>query len=163
MSESMDPAPADEVPPQLPTEVSSNELPVPHADWFLQKLVEFANQFSLEFGVTLQVSGMLVSGTVVSGKRYFESFASSFSAGFVDFQEAGEAMKELIENYKGIYESGPAEEAQRPPPEFIHLLNARFFQPGQKPIPDGGQALWRGRLSEVGGFFLGSLTPPSAE
>ena len=42
-------------------------------DWFIQSLVNVANVAPLSFGVTLQVSGLLVSGYLVSGKAYFEA------------------------------------------------------------------------------------------
>lgn len=44
-------------------------------DWFLQSLVNMANTDSLQIGITLQVSGLLVSGVLVGGKAYFEGFA----------------------------------------------------------------------------------------
>jgi hypothetical protein len=45
------------------------------------------------------------------------------------------------------------------PPNYIHLKEAKFFLPSGagKPIPANQGVWWRGRLSEVSGFILGSL------
>lgn len=51
-------------------------------DWYLQKLVGIANTSDVQFGVTLFVEGIVISGQLVSGKRYFEAFAQEFSAAY---------------------------------------------------------------------------------
>jgi hypothetical protein len=111
-------------------------------------------------GITLQVSGILVSGTLVNGKQYFEEFSILFADGFKSDQdlELAASFKTLIGSNKEIYTSKRASESDLPPPGYIHLKNARFFTPGQNAIPNPPGALWRGRISEVGGFFLGSLS-----
>lgn len=133
-------------------------LPSYETDWFLQNLVRFANEWGLEMSITLQVGGMLVSGTLISGKRYFDEFATLFASGFKnDNQELGESFHKLISSYKQIYEVTPEESENSPPPAYIHLRNTLFFQPGQQVFPTSGQLLWRGRIAEVGGFHLGCL------
>ena len=53
----------------------------PGADAFLQFLVNLVNNGSQieSIGVTLQMGGMLVSGSIVSGAEYFDRFAASFT------------------------------------------------------------------------------------
>ncbi|OLI80589.1 gas vesicle protein, partial [Xanthomonas oryzae pv. oryzae] len=51
-------------------------------DWYLQKLVGIANTSNVQFGVTLFLEGIVISGQLVSGKRYFEAFAQEFSAAY---------------------------------------------------------------------------------
>jgi hypothetical protein len=48
----------------------TSATPSAQHDWFIQSLVNVANVAPLSFGVTLQVSGLLVSGYLVSGKAY---------------------------------------------------------------------------------------------
>lgn len=127
-------------------------------DWFLQNLVSFANDWGLEMGVTLQVSGMLVSGTLISGVKYFEEFAAQFSGGIKNSSELSEQFHQLISSYKEVYDVETTEMNNRLPPNYIHLRNAKFYQPGQKPFPTDHGVLWRGRVSEVGGFNLGSFS-----
>jgi hypothetical protein len=45
-------------------------------DWFLFQLVEWANQFDIEQGITLAVGGAMISGQLISGRRYFEEVAA---------------------------------------------------------------------------------------
>ncbi|BBI98466.1 gas vesicle protein [Ferrigenium kumadai] len=136
-------------------ETTSAELTpfaVPH-DWFLQSLVNMAND-GIEIGVTLQVSGLLVSGVLAGGKSYFEGFAEDFSSGLND-PEAAESVRGSFAKYGEIYKK---EGDDAPPlPQYIHLKNARFFNTSGNPIPGNKGVWWRGRISEVAGFTLGSL------
>jgi hypothetical protein len=145
------------------TPVQDSEKPslpaYPETDWFLQKLVSFANEWGLEISITLQVSGMLVSGVLVGGTKYFDEFAELFSDGLKNYPDLGQAFHELISSYKKLYEVKPEENPDLPPPHYIHLRNAKFYHPGQQPIPISDGVVWRGRISEVGGFNLGSLGP----
>lgn len=139
-----------EVTPQAPL------LPVTQSDWFLQSLVNMVNINDLEFGITLQVSGLLVSGNLVGGKEYFEGFAEDFSSSFTNEPEVAENIKSSFAQYGEIYEKKDGEEI--PPPQYIHLKDTRFFNTSGNPIPGNKGVWWRGRISEVGGFTLGSLS-----
>ena len=138
------------------TDETTNAEPTPFAvphDWFLQSLVNMAND-GFEIGVTLQVSGLLVSGVLVGGKAYFEGFAEDFSSGLNDPVTA-EAVRGSFAKYGEIYKK-EGDDAP-PPPQYIHLKNARFFNTSGNPIPGNKGVWWRGRISEVAGFTLGSL------
>lgn len=133
----------------------SNQL-----DWFLQSLVKLANGIpALEIGITLQVSGMLVSGSLVSGARYFEGFSEEFSSAFTD-DGIADSIKDSYNKFSELYPSGEDKNISSPPPQFIHLKNARFFNTAGSPIPTNRGVWWRGRVSEVGGFSIGSLSAP---
>lgn len=108
--------------------------------------------------ITLQVSGMLVSGTLISGGKYFEEFAAQFAGGFKNNIELSESFHKLISSYKKVYDVAPEEESASSPPNFVHLRNAQFYQPGQTPLPAKQGVLWRGRVAEIGGFALGSFS-----
>jgi hypothetical protein len=132
--------------------------PLPRNDWLLQNLVSFANEIGVESGVTLQVGGMLVSGTIISIDKYLEEFSTLFEGGFKNDAELGGQLGELIKSWKPERpQLSPDETPSGPPPQMVHLRNARFFFPGQRAFP-AAHVLWRGRLSEVGGFFLGLLS-----
>lgn len=125
-------------------------------DWFLQFLVNVANRSSMEVGITLQVSGMLVSGSLVSGKEYFEGFGTIFSSAFSD-PELAASIKKSVSSQGDIYADDDDEGGDQSLPQFIHLKNARFFNTAGRPIPGNCGVWWRGRICEVGGFSLGSL------
>jgi hypothetical protein len=140
------------------TESTAGQHHVAHADWFLQSLVNKADQSDLEVGITLQVSGMLVSGSLVSGRKYFEGFAADFSSWFANDPGAVESIKKSFSSYGETYKADTETYDDSPPPQYIHLKNARFFNTVGDPIPANKGVWWRGRLCEVGGFSLGSLS-----
>ena len=140
-------------------EPTHSEIPLhQNSDWFLQSLVSIANSGPLEFGITLQVGGFLVSGSLVNGATYFEGFAAQFASTFP--KEFAKDMQDAIGSHGAVYKK-PREEEDSPllQPTFIHLKGARFFNNSGKPIPiDKEGVWWRGRLSEVSGFVFGSLS-----
>jgi len=144
------------------TESTSSLPDAAQTDWFLQSLVNMANDSDLGFGITLQVSGMLVSGNLVSVKQYFEGFAADFASPFATNPEVAESIKESFSSYGNLYSKDAEAEGDLPPPQYIHLKNARFFNTAGNPIPGNRGVWWRGRICEVGGFSLGSLSAENA-
>ena len=146
-------------------ESSTNEESRPHhvapSDWFLQNLV----LDGLELPVTLQMHGLLVYGTLVSGRDYFEGLASELTS---DLSPEGvQAITNLLEPYIEFYQGreieDSKEEADPPLPAFIHLRDAKFFNTAGRPIPGNRGVWWRGRISEVDGFMLGILKAKDEE
>lgn len=125
----------------------------PVADWHLQNLVQLANNAGAEMGITLMVNGTVITGTLIGGKSYFNEFADSFASGWTTLDEdAKQAVRDSM--------ARPADDYGSDKPQgtvsYIHLRNARVQTPTGS-MPEGG-FLWRGRLSQVSGFFLGSLS-----
>lgn len=123
-------------------------------DWFLQTLVDTVNRSELSFGITLNVGGFLISGTLISGKSYFEGFGGDFASGCNNVKTA-QSIKETFAKCGNIYKE---DQENLPPPAYIHLKDARFFNTSGRPIPGNRGVWWRGRISEVQGFVLGSLS-----
>jgi hypothetical protein len=150
--------------PEQNTESSEDEetspsLPLP-PDWLLAIFVSMANDVEMELSICLHVSGQLVSGTLISGRRYFREFADQWEESFRQLGTAEDArmIAEPFAELAKIYDRPPKEDAtRRPPPAFIHLRDARVFAPGSAPIPGNRGVLWRGRLESISGFFLGKL------
>jgi hypothetical protein len=124
-------------------------------DTFLQGLVDTVNIRGFEIGITLHVGGFLVSGKMVGVDKYFEGFASAFTAGWTDEEAASSMREQLTALGKGSV--GDEAAADRLLPQCIHLSDAHFFNTNGNPIPGNRSVLWRGRLSEVAGFSLGTL------
>jgi len=114
-----------------------------------------ANKLGLEMSIVLQVSGFLIAGTLVSGPKYFERFASDFAREWPN-KATADMIQEAFSQYGEIYKNTGDDLSQ--PATYIHLENARFFHHGGKPIPMNHGIWWRGRLSEVSGFFMGSIS-----
>lgn len=135
---------------------NANSNAAPSADAFLQFLVNLVNNGSqLEsIGVTLQMGGMLVSGSIVSGADYFDRFAASFTESLdtLDADTRNGVRTSLAELGDVFRVPQPVD----PLPNYIHLADALFFSADGSPIA-GQPTLWRGRTSSVDGFILGRL------
>ena len=137
--------------------VDVTALPVAKVDWFLQNFVNMANNpaAGIEIGITLHVGGTLVSGTLISGKKYFDGIAEIMVKANTNMPEIAESWRSFSE-FGTIYDAPPEDSTQKNP-QYIHLLNAHTFSSGGTPIPSGLGVLWRGRLTDVSGFSLGVL------
>jgi len=133
--------------------------PPSQPDWFLQSLVEMVNHSELEIGITLQISGFLVSGGLVGGAKYFEGFASDFVSGLDSNSKEIESIKQMLAKHGDVYKTTENEDESVPPlPMYIHIKQAKFFNTNGNPIPANRGVWWRGRISEVSGFVLGTLS-----
>jgi len=124
-------------------------------DWFLQNLVNMVNARNIELGITLNSGGFLVSGLLVSGKKFFSGLASDLSISFQD-PEVRNSIEQSYAQIGEIYATGRGGETIAPP-NYLHLMQARFFHTAGQPVPAADGVWWRGRISEVSGFFLGML------
>lgn len=126
-------------------------------DWHLQKLVALANESGLEMGLTLVLGGSVVSGTLISGRKYFEAFGKEFADAWNGADP--ERLRESFASHGEIYDYEDADNV--PLPQYLHLQGARVHFPGGN-IPSNRGVLWRGKINAVSGFCLGSLSPDEA-
>lgn len=113
-------------------------------DWLLQGLVDFINGSERELGITLQVGGLLVSGILVSGHKYFSGFGSDYVGGIADKDLAEERHAEFVtfgETYKRATQE---KEEKRSLPLYIHLKNAKYHAPAGNPVPTKQSSLVEG-------------------
>jgi hypothetical protein len=95
----------------------------------------------------LQVSGLLVSGYLVSGKAYFEAVGQQIVSGVAQNAELAEQMRKMFATFESAYPNDPGQK-DRPVPQFVHLQNARFYSTDGTPVPSNAGVWWRGRISE---------------
>ncbi|MEN2427268.1 hypothetical protein AA0N74_14550 [Chromobacterium vaccinii] len=119
-------------------------------DMYLRTLVGTVTGNSFEFPITLYVGGIVVTGFLASGHRFFDDLGEQFQR-FFDSDVANALTKGAREPY--LVEKNTKEL----PLDHIHLREARMITPGQPPIPYDG-VWWRGRLASVNGFHMGILT-----
>ncbi len=127
-----------------------------NTDWFLAELVRWSNQHGIEIGVTLSIGGAVVTGIMIGGAEYFETFSAAFQSGLPDDSDRasfGDVFSALAQRVYGPVEE-PAPGATHPLPSFIHLRAARFVRENGQFAPTEG-ALWRGKIRAVDGFSLG--------
>lgn len=126
-------------------------------DPMLMAFVEGVNRVpSGEIGLTLHVSGVVVSGILVSGRRFFEQMAQWLK---------DEGAEDLAENFADPVaemfaepdaETADDEQAEPSLANFIHLRAARVFTSGSdRPLPE---TFWRGRLSQVSAWSIGTMS-----
>ncbi len=58
-----------------------NQIDV-NTDWFLNYLVRVVNESDLSFGITLTVKGMIISGMLIGGKKFFEKGGRNWIMGW---------------------------------------------------------------------------------
>lgn len=139
----------------------------PPLDGILVGLVYTANKFpGTEFGVTLYVNGLIVSGILISLTTYLELVPEMIRRS-APGNAAGEVWARLFDMLRGeddpAQESVSASEGQGSEaeasevgfPALIHLRDARIWAPNG--AHDLAPAIWRGRLDHVSGWALGTL------
>ncbi len=126
----------------------------PVKDWFLQFLVNLANKNRFELDITLTVGGMLISGTLVGVRQYFDDLSTYFASPF----ESGKRSEEIKHTFKTIGDQCTCVSTTEPneTPSYIHLKNAVFADARGNTLPSAG-IWWRGRISEVQGFSPGRI------
>ncbi|UAL46609.1 gas vesicle accessory protein GvpU [Sutcliffiella horikoshii] len=126
----------------------SNELGA-RKDSILEFFVQAANSYDFSLDISLNVNGAVISGTLISAKDYFEAMSETFEDG----NEIAQKISEQLAATGESFESSKGAEAN-----FIHLKNTKVYCGDSKPTPSEGKILWRGKLSEVDGFFLGRIS-----
>lgn len=96
--------------------------------------------------VTLNVSGLIISGTTIERHRYWPAVAATMS---------------FLQPLADAVAAEPSPDNPDTPvrlPDFIHLTGARIWNHAAGPIPsDPSGSLWRGRITDVNGWWPGSL------
>lgn len=117
-------------------------------DSILEYFVEAANKHDFSLDITLNMKGSMVTGTTISAKEYFETLSDKFEDGKDIAQQLSEQLAKAGEaagdNGDGV--------------NFIHLKNTRIYCGDSQPTPSKGKMLWRGKLDEIDGFFLGKIS-----
>ncbi|MCB2120480.1 MAG: hypothetical protein KDE02_14480 [Rhodobacteraceae bacterium] len=93
--------------------------------------------------VILFVSGTMISGRIISAKKFFE------------VSHMQDLYKELTDGLGDDDDPAPLER------RFVHLIDPKIFRGREVPIELDGSA-WRGRISEVSGFMFGQLAAIAA-
>ncbi|WP_338471537.1 gas vesicle accessory protein GvpU [Niallia sp. XMNu-256] len=117
-------------------------------DNILEFFVQAANKHNFSLDITLNVKGAVITGTMVSAKEYFNTISKILEDG----NEIAQAVSEQLGKAGEEAEDNMDSEAY-----FIHMKNTKVYCGDSKPTPSKGEILWRGKLTEVDGFFLGKI------
>jgi hypothetical protein len=129
---------------------------VPGEDWLLQDVVRFINRLEgISIGITLTMSGGIITGDLINIKEFFYEYGKLWKEGFKRIPEAG-AMLDQQWREHGDETAKHIKDANQVLFHYVHLKNARYMV-GSTAISEVGGMLWRGRLSQIGGFSIGSF------
>ncbi|MBM7551303.1 gas vesicle accessory protein GvpU [Thalassobacillus pellis] len=117
-------------------------------DDVLSMFIRAANNHDLSLDITINVNGSLVTGTTTSAQSYFEKMSENFKDG----NDIAEALSGQLMDASETASNNDSDEVN-----YIHLKDAQVYCGDSDPTPSKGKFLWRGKLSEVDGFFLGTI------
>lgn len=121
-----------------------------------------ANKTDVGVDITLFVKGTLLSGTIISGKKYFEAMHQKFesygdkSYGFL----LKDYFSKLLNMYTpGYVDNGEGEEVENKdiPLNFMHLENVSL-QSGGGVFNNINGGLLRLKIEEIDGYIFGSTS-----
>lgn len=138
------------------------------ADRQLQTLVQVTNATAISFPLTLNVGGMLVSGSTITPKRYFQKVTEMLEKRGTYSGSTPEIAAQTKEFTVGIFAPAAEEEPEtlesddlfssQKLPHFILLEDVRFIQPGGIHATNMLRVdFWRGRIDKVDGFSIGRM------
>lgn len=129
-------------------------------DWFLRSILENVIGLGVDMGVTFTVGGSIVSGMLISGRKYFELLGDGLAASSKSGDDIQAILGETWRQNTAIYDKpeDAGDDWRAPPLGYVHLREARYYVPGQDPIPTNAGLLWRGKLSSIDGFSLGNFS-----
>ena len=129
-------------------------------------LLLLAAERDIRVGLTVNVGGVVVSGTLIGTLAYCRALADQFAsaAGGTEMDETfADSFRDLVDDAVGV-----AGGDRRNPPDavayqqavgFLHLADARYVG-GTGLMPMGRHGvLWRCPVCDVSGWSLGDLTP----
>jgi hypothetical protein len=133
-------------------------------DSLLEHLIKFANTDALNIGITIFVNGIIVSGTLISSKRYFDGiihqiYQSNNNTTTSDERDPKEAIKEtfsFMEDIRSKLDRKSIDQISAEEVNYIHLEDAKFYQSGL-PITSEDGLFWRGKISSIDGFIFGTF------
>lgn len=147
---------------QAPDSTSLLDQPEGH-DWFLVYLIWLA-EHSVESGVILAIGGSLLSGSLVSGRRFIDSVTAGLEQGiFTGMSDSADAellrktMIDSIAGFKDVYPHEGIPDLSNFKPTYVHLINARLITGSGPAIPANGFA-WRGKIKDIAGISPGQIT-----
>jgi hypothetical protein len=118
------------------------------SDPFLHALNQTVQSSDVSFGITFMINGGVITGNLVSAKKFFKGFANSFADAW-----PGGPSENIRE---GFSVWGDAPEDSSVCLDFVHLQNARYVS-GKDLVPnDQNGMLWRGKIESIDGYSLGS-------
>jgi hypothetical protein len=123
----------------------------------LANLINVSELEASEIGLTLSIHGTIVSGLMISRKRYYEETGKQFVDAIKSPIPENESIfkKEFKMLFDQIKEPKPNDQVEgEQQSNYIFMREARIFN-GAQVIPSNGTTYWITKIKSVDGFCLG--------
>jgi hypothetical protein len=133
--------------------VAKNEENTSTDDAVLEMLLDLSDQDGLEIGITLNINGVIIEGTLVGPKTYYEGIV--YSAEQISDVTLSKVLHKKFSDLKEAYvkekEDSKSKNKKDMIATFIHLKNAKYIVNNQLPIQQN-TIWWRGRIDAIDAF-----------
>jgi hypothetical protein len=125
-------------------------------DVFLETLIQEVTLNGLYFDITITIHGQLFTGTVISGREFFEACGQVFKDRRLPTETI---IQPFIDSYPDQQSIDGTIDVEIKPVAYLHLKNVQVVT-----FPGNGAVLselpyWRFLISRIDGWTLGSLEP----
>lgn len=124
-------------------------------DLLLEFLVRIADSETAGLGITLLISGKLLSGQLISAKKYYSLTKDSIKKHSTDTRLSNFLDKALFDPFEKALPKGFSE-VMKSPVLFLHLADPIIMEDGRSRKIEG--TTLRLRMDSVQGFFFGEIT-----
>jgi hypothetical protein len=132
--------------------------PIGTDDAIILMFLSLIEEDGIEVDVTLNISGAVVSGTLIGPSAYYEGIIESFKK--LEDNTMSKILNKKFNDLKEAYSNQKQEQDEKDDKEnsatFIHLKKARYLNTYGQPITNR-TTWWRGRISSIDGFSFNSL------
>lgn len=122
-------------------------------DAVMQMLLDLSDKDGVEIGITLNVNGTVVAGTLIGPHTYYEGLITS--ADHVQNSTLSQVLHKKFTDLKEAFIREKQEEEEKNKQDmiatFIHLKDA-VYQSSNTQSPPQSHAWWRGRIDSIDGF-----------
>lgn len=129
-------------------------------DWFLALHIWEAEAAGISKPLTVWLKGSLITGTVISGKQFFEETGRLVIDGAKGDSDLANLQRSLGKNYADfaqLYERNKDAPLEEFKPAYLHLKGARTVIGSNFVVPDNPGGLLRIRASSVDAVMMGEL------
>lgn len=129
----------------------------PTADGMLEVLVAVVNNTKSEMSMTLSIPGGVITGLLIGYREWLSRIEARIARDSPNAAGMFDAWAEQDDETQWGDELEDSD-VPRTMPNFVHLADANYVEwSGLIPNEDSEGLMWRGRLSEVSGWSLGSF------
>lgn len=124
-------------------------------DEVLEYLVKILEETDAGISLTISVNGSIISGQMISSKRYFEELSNFYDEKNITADDPSLIEKGLpvLQRVKQFLEQKGKSREEQDNPKYIHLEDVVIYP--SNPSQPAGATVWRGKLSSVDGFSIG--------